>query len=64
MGVFARRPGVCRRTAVNPTTDAPPDEVGALVSDITKMGGYSPEIVEPDWIDGVTGPSVGRHRAM
>jgi hypothetical protein len=58
MGVFARRPGVCRRSAVNLTTDAPPDEVGVLISDSTKMGHYSSETVGSEWIDGAKGPSV------
>ena len=39
--------------------DAPPAEVWALVSDITKMGEYSPEVVEAEWVGGATGPAVG-----
>jgi uncharacterized protein YndB with AHSA1/START domain len=38
---------------------APPDKVWGLVSDITKMGEYSPEVIEAEWIDGATGPAVG-----
>jgi hypothetical protein len=30
-----------------------------LVSDVTKMGEYSPEVIEAEWIDGATGPVVG-----
>ena len=33
--------------------------VWGLVSDITKMGEYSPEVVEAEWLDGATGPAVG-----
>jgi uncharacterized protein YndB with AHSA1/START domain len=38
---------------------APPDAVYAAVSDIRRMGEWSPETVRCDWIDGATGPSVG-----
>jgi uncharacterized protein YndB with AHSA1/START domain len=39
--------------------DAPPDQVWALVSDVTKIGRYSPETFEAEWLDGATGPAVG-----
>ena len=39
--------------------DATPDEVYALVSDVTRMGEWSPECVKAEWIDGATGPAVG-----
>ena len=39
--------------------DAPPDKVWGLVTDITKMGEYSPEVVEAEWIGRATGPAVG-----
>ena len=39
--------------------DAPPDKIWELVSDITKMGEYSPEVIEAEWIDDATGPVVG-----
>ena len=38
---------------------ATPDEVWDLVSDVTKIGRYSPETFEAEWIDGATGPAVG-----
>jgi uncharacterized protein YndB with AHSA1/START domain len=38
---------------------APPEKVWALVSDVTKIGRYSPETFEAEWIDGATGPAVG-----
>ncbi len=39
--------------------DAAPDEVWDLVSDVTKIGRYSPETFEAVWIDGATGPALG-----
>ena len=38
---------------------ASPDAVYALVSDITRMGDWSPECVECAWTKGATGPAVG-----
>jgi uncharacterized protein YndB with AHSA1/START domain len=38
---------------------APPERVWDLVSDVTKIGKYSPETFEAEWIDGATGPAVG-----
>jgi len=39
--------------------DADPRDVWGLVSDITRMGSYSPEVFEAEWLDGATGPAVG-----
>ena len=39
--------------------DAEPLQVWELVSDITRMGDYSPEVFEAEWLDGATGPAVG-----
>jgi uncharacterized protein YndB with AHSA1/START domain len=39
--------------------DVPPDQVWDLVSDVTKIGRYSPETFEAQWLDGATGPAVG-----
>lgn len=39
--------------------DAPPEAVYAAVSDITRMGEWSPETVHCEWLDGATGPAVG-----
>jgi len=47
------------RAAVTLHIDAPADKVWDLVSDITNMGEYSPEVVEAEWIGGATGPAVG-----
>jgi hypothetical protein len=38
---------------------ASPEKVWALVSDVTKIGRYSPETFEAEWLDGATGPAVG-----
>ena len=45
--------------AVTLHIDAEPQRVWELVSDITKMGTYSPEVFEAEWLDGATGPAVG-----
>lgn len=39
--------------------DAPIAEVWALVSDVTRIGEFSPETFEAEWQDGATGPKVG-----
>jgi uncharacterized protein YndB with AHSA1/START domain len=38
---------------------APPDRVWALVSDVTRIGEFSPETFEAQWLDGATGPAAG-----
>ncbi len=38
---------------------APPDRVYELVSDITRMGDWSPECYSCAWTKGATGPAVG-----
>jgi uncharacterized protein YndB with AHSA1/START domain len=45
--------------AVTVHIDAPPEAVWDLVSDITKIGRYSPETFDAEWLDGATGPAVG-----
>ena len=39
--------------------EAPPEKVYAVVSDVTRMGEWSPETVKCEWLDGATGPAVG-----
>ena len=39
--------------------DAPPEQVYALISDVTRMGEWSPETAKAEWIEGATGPAVG-----
>ena len=38
---------------------APPPVVWDLVSDVTRIGEFSPETFEAEWIRGATGPEVG-----
>ena len=38
---------------------APPAVVWDLVSDVTRIGEFSPETFEAEWIRGATGPAVG-----
>src|SRR5438270_365607 len=38
---------------------AGPDDVYALVADVTRTPEFSPEILECRWLDGATGPAVG-----
>jgi len=38
---------------------ATPDQVWGLVSDVTRIGEFSPETFEAKWIDGADGPAVG-----
>ena len=39
--------------------DAPPDRVYDVVTDVTRMGEWSPETAKCEWIDGARGPAVG-----
>jgi len=45
--------------AVTVHIDAPPEQVWDLVADVTRIGRYSPETFEAEWLDGATGPAVG-----
>jgi uncharacterized protein YndB with AHSA1/START domain len=47
------------RDSVTVHMDAPPDRVWDLVSEVTRIGSYSPETFEAEWLDGATGPEVG-----
>jgi len=38
---------------------APPERIWELVSDATRIGEYSPETFEAEWLDDATGPAVG-----
>src|ERR1700685_658875 len=38
---------------------APPARVWDLVSDVTRIGEFSPETFEAEWLDGATGPRAG-----
>jgi uncharacterized protein YndB with AHSA1/START domain len=39
--------------------DAPPEMLYAMISDVTRMGEWSPETHTCVWIEGATGPAVG-----
>jgi uncharacterized protein YndB with AHSA1/START domain len=39
--------------------NAPPEKVYAMISDVTRMGEWSPETYKCEWADGATGPAVG-----
>ncbi len=39
--------------------DAPVDKVWDLVSDVTRVGEFSPETFEAEWLDGASGPATG-----
>jgi uncharacterized protein YndB with AHSA1/START domain len=39
--------------------NAPPEKVYAMVTDVTRMGEWSPECRKAEWIGGATGPAVG-----
>src|SRR6187402_62567 len=45
--------------SVTVTMHAPPERIWDLVSDVTRIGRYSPETFEAEWLDGATGPAVG-----
>jgi uncharacterized protein YndB with AHSA1/START domain len=45
--------------SVTVTMAAPPAAVWALVTDVTRIGEFSPETLEGRWINGATGPAVG-----
>jgi hypothetical protein len=45
--------------AVTVSMRATPQAIWELVSDVTRIGSYSPETFEAEWIDGATGPTVG-----
>ena len=47
--------------SVTVTMEAQVGNVWALVSDITRIGEFSPETFEAEWLDGAEGPAVG-HR--
>jgi uncharacterized protein YndB with AHSA1/START domain len=38
---------------------ATPEKIWDLVSDVTRIGRYSPETIGAEWLDGATGPAAG-----
>jgi hypothetical protein len=47
------------RDEVSTVVAAPPEDVYALVADVTRTPEFSPEVVRCTWLDGATGPAVG-----
>jgi hypothetical protein len=47
------------RDEISTVVAAPPDEVYALVADVTRTPEFSPDLVSIRWLDGATGPAVG-----
>ena len=47
--------------SVSEHMNATPAQTWALISDVTRMGEWSPECVRAEWEDGATGPAVGAH---
>jgi hypothetical protein len=47
------------RDAVTLHMAASQQEIWNLVSDVTRIGRYSPETFEAEWLDGASGPAVG-----
>jgi uncharacterized protein YndB with AHSA1/START domain len=41
------------------TINQPPDQVWLAITDITRMGEWSPECLGGRWVDGASGPAVG-----
>jgi uncharacterized protein YndB with AHSA1/START domain len=41
------------------TIDAPPERVYELITDLSRMGEWSPETVRASWLRGATGPAPG-----
>ncbi len=47
------------QASVTVSMNATPDAVWAVVSDVTRIGEFSPETFEAEWLDGATGPAMG-----
>jgi uncharacterized protein YndB with AHSA1/START domain len=47
------------RGSVTVHISAPPERVWELVSDVTRIGEFSPETFEAEWTGGATGPEAG-----
>jgi uncharacterized protein YndB with AHSA1/START domain len=38
---------------------APPEKVYDMITDVSRMGEWSPETIRAEWVGGVSGPAVG-----
>lgn len=47
------------RGSVTVHVGAPAERVWRLLSDVTRIGEFSPETFEAEWLDGASGPQVG-----
>jgi uncharacterized protein YndB with AHSA1/START domain len=47
------------RDSVTVHMNAPTDRIWDLISDVTRIGEYSPETFEAEWLDGASEPTVG-----
>lgn len=45
--------------SVTVTMKAAPETIWALITDVTRIGEFSPETLEGRWVQGATGPAVG-----
>jgi uncharacterized protein YndB with AHSA1/START domain len=48
-----------KRVEVSRTIDAPPERLYEMISDLPRMGEWSPENTGGKWVKGATGPAVG-----
>lgn len=46
-------------TSVSRTIKAPPEQLWEMVSDVTRMGSWSPETTSCSWLKGASGPATG-----
>ncbi|MCW2674387.1 MAG: cyclase [Frankiales bacterium] len=47
------------RDSVTVHMKATPEAIWALISDVTRIGEFSPETFEAEWVDGASGAAVG-----
>lgn len=47
------------RDEVTVHVEAPPEAVYGVLTDVARMGEWSPEVYRAAWVDGATGPAVG-----
>jgi Polyketide cyclase / dehydrase and lipid transport len=47
------------RDEVSTVVAAPPEDVYALIADVTRTPEFSPEVTSCTWLDGAAGPAVG-----
>jgi uncharacterized protein YndB with AHSA1/START domain len=52
-------PDAVSTVSVTRAVNAPAEHAWALVSDITRMGEWSPETTSAEWLGGATGPAKG-----